>query len=196
MSHLNYSILAFFTNFYPFKTPCLYNTFRHKVMEELIPSIQHTSNFSFENLFDTDEIPEHQDFGQSERVPENEAEMLSTPFSVSAKNPRNCTVPDYSASEILQIIQDAIHYLADYENQAKSGTSNEERRDDVQVFLFSIPLKYRDNWKIVATTQNCDMETLSLGAFKKDLVKEVMLKRSKLVPHLPNGNLEVIVQEY
>ena len=196
MSHLNYSILAFFTNFYPFKTPCLYNTFRHKVMEELIPSIQHTSNFSFENLFDTDEIPEHQDFGQSERVPENEAEMLSSPFSVSAKNPRNCTVPDYSASEILQIIQDAIHYLADYENQAKSGTSNEERRDDVQVFLFSIPLKYRDNWKIVATTQNCDMETLSLGAFKKDLVKEVMLKRSKLVPYLPKENLEVIVQEY
>ena len=75
MSHLNYSILVFFTNFYPFKTPCLYNTFRHRVMEELIPSIQHTSNFSFENLFDTDEIPEQQDFDQSERVPENEAEM-------------------------------------------------------------------------------------------------------------------------
>ena len=158
-------------------------------MDELIPSIQHTSDFSFEieNLFEIDDL---------QGGAENEVEMLSSPFSVSAKNPRNCTVPDYSASEILQIIQDAIHYLADYENQAKSGTSNEERRDDVQVFLFSIPLKYRDNWKIVATTQNCDMETLSLGAFKKDLVKEVMLKRSKLVPHLPNGNLEVIVQEY
>ena len=64
------------------------------------------------------------------------------------------------------------------------------------VFLLSIPLKYREKWMIIGPTQNCDIETLSLGTFKKDLVKEVMLKRSKLVPHLPKGNLEIVLQEY
>ena len=157
-------------------------------MDELIPSIQHTTDFSFENLFEIDDI---------QGGAENEVEMLSSPVSASAKDPRNCTVPDYSASEILQIIEDAIHYLAYYENQETPVTSQfEERQNDVQVFLLSIPLKYREKWMIIGPTQNCDIETLSLGTFKKDLVKEVMLKRSKRVPHLPKGNLEIVLQEY
>ena len=110
-------------------------------MDELIPSIQHTTDFSFENLFEIDDI---------QGGAENEVEMLSSPVSASAKDPRNCTVPDYSASEILQIIEDAIHYLAYYENQETPVTSQfEEGQNDVQVFLLSIPLKYREKWMII-----------------------------------------------
>ena len=129
-----------------------------------------------------------------------------------------CIIPDYSKSEVLQIIRCCIHYLSDdedtnSENQERlSGAESENvsdnspmsilgkrkrdtKKDDVQIFLLAVPLKYRDTLRIITPSEKCEIEAVSLGTFKKDLVHDIISKRSKLHSYFPSGGIEIALEE-
>ena len=193
-------------------------------MDEPFANIQATASpFSFENLFDIDDLLRLPYQDDSNFSTENDFEMLASPFmSIDDFNDTPiCVIPDYSKSEVLQIIRCCIHYLSDdedtnYKNQERlSGAESEDvsdrspmsilgkrkrderngaKKDDVQIFLLAVPLKYRDTLRIITPTEKCEIEAVSLGTFKKDLVHDIISKRSKLHSYFPSG-IEIVVEE-
>ena len=192
-------------------------------MDEPFANIQATASpFSFENLFDIDDLLRLPYQDDSNFSTENGFEMLASPFmSIDDFNDTPiCVIPDYSKSEVLQIIRCCIHYLSDdedtnYKNQERlSGAESEDvsdrspmsilgkrkrderngaKKDDVQIFLLAVPLKYRDTLRIITPTEKCEIEAVSLGTFKKDLVHDIISKRSKLHSYFPSG-IEIDVE--